>query len=175
MRQSRFFFHPVFVLVCAAAGILVYVAVMRWRFAGGNLSNHFVYVLPIIVPFVAFLFDRAKGFSEVGWPELMIDFAVVGTSILRGIGVVPLVSGHVLFLTYAIARPGSRVTRITALIVMLQVIYLKFFVWHDPFTPATGIMLGLLAAFVGRRQGVPAVSAGSLRAGVSTASGSDRV
>lgn len=148
---------------------------MRWRFAGGNLSNHFAYVLPIIVPFVAFLFDRVKGIWETGWPELMIDLAVVATSILRGMGVVPLVSGHVLFLTYAIARPGSRLTRITASIVMLQVIYLKFFVWGDSITPATGIALGVVAAFVVRRMRVSMGSAGSFRAGVSTASGSDRV
>lgn len=148
---------------------------MRGRFAGGNLSNHFMYVLPIIVPFVAFLFDRAKGFWETGWPELMIDFAVVATSILRGMGVVPLVSGHALFLSYAIARPGSRLTRISALIVMLQVIYLKLFVWGDSITPAAGILLGLFAAFVVRRLGVSMGSAGSLRVGVTTASGSDRV
>jgi hypothetical protein len=151
MRRSKLVFHPLFVLACAALGILTYVTWMRWRFSGGDLSNNFMYVLPIIVPFVAFVFDRAKHFPETALVELIVDIAVVGTSIMRVIGDVPLVSGHALFLTYAIARPGTRLTRITAALVMLQVIYLKFFVWHDWVTPITGITLGLLAAFIVRR------------------------
>jgi hypothetical protein len=83
--------------------------------------------------------------------ELTVDSTVVVTSFLRMMGVVPLVSGHALFLTYAIARPGSRLTKITAALVMLQVIYLKFLVWHDWVSPITGITLGLLAAFIVRR------------------------
>jgi hypothetical protein len=140
-----------FVLACAAPGILIYVAFMRWRHPGGDLSTNFIYVLPIIVPFVAFIFDRAKHFPEAALIELIADSAVVVTSIMRVIGDVPFVSGHALFLTYAIARPGSRLTRITAALVMLQVAYLKFFVWHDWVTPITGITLGLLAAFIVRR------------------------
>lgn len=164
MRRSSFF-HPIFVLVSAVIGILIYVALVRWRFPGGDVSNHFFYTLPIIVPFVAFLFDRAERFWETGWFELAIDGAVVVTSILRAMGMVPLVSGHVLFLIYAIARPGSRLTRITALAVLLQVFYLKLFVWHDPLTPATGIMLGLFAAFVVRRFSWPLINARALRVG----------
>src|SRR4030095_5504213 len=124
---------------------------MRWRFRGGDLSNHFMYVLPIIVPCVAFIFDRAKHFSEAALIELILDTAIVLTSFMRMMGVVPLVSGHALFLTYAIARPGSRLTKLTAALVMLQVVYLKFFVWHDWVSPITGIILGLLAAFTVRR------------------------
>jgi len=82
---------------------------------------------------------------------LIVDSAVVAASIMRMMGGVPLVSGHALFLTYAIVRPGSRLTRITSALVMLQVIYLKFFVWHDWVSPITGLTLGLLAAFMVRR------------------------
>jgi len=151
MQRNKLLFHPLFVLICAALGILTYVAWMRWRFPGGNLANNFMYVLPIIVPFVAFIFDRAKYFPDAVWLESIVDCAVVITSIMRIMGDVPLVSGHALFLTYAIVRPGSWVTRVTAALVMIQVIYLKFFLWHDWVTPITGITLGLLAAFVVRR------------------------
>ena len=151
MRRSRLVFHPLFVLAAAALVMLGYTGLMRWRFPGGDLSNHFMYVLPIIVPCVAFIFDRARHFSEATLLELTIDVAVVVTSFMRMMGAVPLVSGHALFLTYAIARPGSRLTKITAALVMLQVIYLKFFVWHDRVSPTTGIILGLLAAFIVRR------------------------
>jgi len=151
MQRSKLVFHPLFVLACSALGILAWVAWMRWRFPGGDLSNHFFYVLPIIVPFVAFIFDRAKHFPEATLLELIVDSAVVAASIMRMMGGVPLVSGHALFLTYAIVRPGSRLTRITSALVMLQVIYLKFFVWHDWVSPITGLTLGLLAAFMVRR------------------------
>jgi uncharacterized membrane protein len=147
MRRSKIVFHPLFVLACSAAAIWAYVWFMRWRHPGGDLSNNFQYVLPIIVPFIAFIFDRAKQ-SPAALLESIVDAAVVITSIMRMIGDVPLVSGHALFLTYAIMRPGSRLTKITAGIVMLQVIYLKYFVWHDLITPTAGVTLGLLAALV---------------------------
>jgi len=151
MRPGRVVFHPLFVLASAALVMFGYVGLMRWRIPVGDLSNHFMYVLPIIVPCVAFIFDRARHFSEATLLELTIDSAVVVTSFMRMMGVVPLVSGHALFLTYAIARPGSRLTKITAALVMLQVIYLKFLVWHDWVSPITGTILGLLAAFIVRR------------------------
>jgi len=151
MRLSKLIFHPLFVLVCAGLGILSYVMYMRWRFPGGDLSHHFSYVLPIIVPFMAFVFDRAKHLPEAALLELIVDSAVVATALLRAMGDVPLVSGHALFLTYAMARPGTPLTIITAAIVMIQVIYLKIFAWHDPISPATGIILGLLAALIVRR------------------------
>jgi hypothetical protein len=80
-----------------------------------------------------------------------VDVLVVATSILRARGYVPLVSGHALFLTYAMLRRGSLVTRLAAALVMLEVIYLKFFVWHDFVTPAGGIALAVLAALIVRR------------------------
>jgi len=36
---------------------------------------------------------------------------------------------------------------------MLEVIYLKYFVWHDPITSSTGIVLGTIAAMSARRFG----------------------
>jgi len=43
------------------------------------------------------------------------------------------------------------VTRLTAAIVMLEVIYLKLIVWHDFVSPVGGIVLAVPAAFVVRR------------------------
>ena len=150
MLRSKF--HPVLVLSSAALLMFAYIGFMRWRHPGGDLSNNFMYVLPIIVPFVAFVFDRAEQFSGARLFELILDSAVVVTSIMRAIGDVPFVSGHALFLSYAIARPGRRLTKITAAAVMIQVLYLKFYVWHDLITPITGAALGLLAALIVRRQ-----------------------
>jgi|GEM_PF-1182640 len=149
MRRSSLRF--LVVLLSAALVITIYVAWMRWRHPGGDLSNNFFYVLPIIVPFVAFVFDRLEQRRAASVIELLIDCVVVGTAMMRVIGDVPFVSGHALFLTYAIARPGSWLTKVTAGLVMMQVIYLKFFVWHDLITPSTGITLGLLAGWLVRR------------------------
>jgi hypothetical protein len=150
MRRSKF--HLLLVLSCTVLVMLAYVGFMRWRHPGGDLSNNFMYVLPIIVPFVAFLFDRAEQFSAATLLELILDSGVVFTSIMRAIGDVPFVSGHALFLSYAIARPGSRLTKFAAAAVMIQVLYLKFYVWHDLISPITGTVLGLVAAMIIRRQ-----------------------
>jgi hypothetical protein len=138
-------------LIFSLAGALAYAMWATWRLSGAGLTNQYVYVVPIIVPFIAFLLDRASGIREVSLITLVVDVLVVGTAMMRVISNVPLVSGHALFLTYAMLRPGSLVTRITAALVMLEVVYLKFFVWHDLITPLTGITLGLVAAVVTRR------------------------
>src|SRR5689334_22048200 len=98
MRRSKFRF--LFILLGAALVILTYIAWMRWRHPGDDLSNNFFYVLPIIVPFVAFVFDCVGRRRATSLLELMIDCAVVGTAMMRVIGDVPFVSGHALFLTY---------------------------------------------------------------------------
>jgi hypothetical protein len=139
--------------------MFAYVVFMRRQHPGGDLSHNFAYVLPIIVPFVSFVFDRAEHYSSARLLAWFVDAAVVVTAILRMIGDVPFVSGHALFLTYAIARPGSRLTQITAALVMVQVVFLKYFAWHDMVTPTAGIALGLLAAFIVRRRRPPDAAA----------------
>ena len=146
-------FRPLFVLLISLAGAGLYALWITWRFSGGDLSGQYIYVVPIVVPFVAFVLDRIEQFSETTVVGLAIDALVVGTAMMRVIGNVPYVSGHMLFLVYAILRPGSLVTRISATVVMLEVIYLKFFVWHDLVTPLTGTTLALIAALIVRRYG----------------------
>ena len=146
-------FHPLLVLIFSLIGALLYAACATWRFSGATLSNQYLYVVPIVVPFTAFLLDRAEQGSRAGALGLAIDTLVVVTAMMRVFGDVPYVSGHALFLTYAVLRPGSLVTRVTAALVMLEVVYLKFFVWHDRITPLTGMALALVAALTLRRFG----------------------
>jgi len=153
MRRNNPVFHPLSVSIFSVLAVLFYALWMRWRFPGGDLTHHYLYVLPIIVPFVVFLFDRVRVLRDISLLQWTVEIIVVGVSILRMLGHVPLVSGHALFLSYAIAGPGSRLTRITAALVMTQVIYLKLFVWHDFITPVTGAFLGIVAALVVRRFG----------------------
>ena len=138
-------------LTCSLTGALCYALWASWRLSGAGLEIQYLYVVPIVVPFIAFLFDRASEIREASPITLAIDALVVGTAMMRVIGNVPFVSGHALFLIYAMVRPGSLVTRISATVVMLEVVYLKFFVWHDLITPLAGTTLGLAAALITRR------------------------
>src|SRR5258705_11066040 len=76
-------FHPVSVLIFSLSGPLIYAMWIPWRFADVKLSNQYVYVVPIVVPFVAFLFDRAREIREPNPRTLIIDALVVGTAIMR--------------------------------------------------------------------------------------------
>jgi hypothetical protein len=102
---------------------------------------------------VSFLLDRAERLQQWKIVGLVVDFMVVGTAMMRVVSNLPYVSGHTLFLTYAILSPASRVTRITASLVLMEVIYLKYFVWHDPVTSSIGIVLGIIAALIAHRFG----------------------
>lgn len=61
----------------------------------------------------------------------------------------PIVSGHSLFLTYVMLTTRSWVARLTAVLVLIEVIYLKAFVWRDP-TLIGGIVVGIFAALIER-------------------------
>lgn len=144
-------FHPLTVLSVSLAGAALYALYATWRFSGDKLSFQYIYVVPIVLPFVAFLFDRAERFSRTQLIQLALDILVVGTAMWRVIGNVPFVSGHALFLSYALLSTNTRVARITSAVVILQVIYMKYIFWHDWITPTSGIALGTMAALIRRR------------------------
>jgi hypothetical protein len=158
-RQSPVF-HPLTVLLCSLAGAAAYALYAARRFSGEGLHGQLSYVVPIVVPFVAFLFDRAARRRRLGPVQFGIDALIVGTATARAFGLVPFVSGHALFLTYCLFGARSRVARATSALVLLQVVYLKYLVWHDPVTPTSGLVLGALAALVARRVGARAGSNG---------------
>lgn len=132
----------------ACLGALLYMGWVTLRFPGGDLTHHYIYVVPVVVPAVAFLFDRMERFREETVVQRVIDLAVVAVATMRMMGHLPLISGHALFLTHAIIRPGSILTRLTAAAVMLEVIYLKLLVWNDPVSPAVGVILASVAGVV---------------------------
>jgi hypothetical protein len=113
-----------------------------------ELSSTFMYVVLIVVPFVAYLLDRGERWSERNKKQKLVDAMVVLIAMWRVIGNVPFVSGHTLFLSYCIITSRSPVARLTALIVMTQTVYLKYFVWHDCVTSTFGIVLGSVAAII---------------------------
>src|SRR5262249_37912649 len=59
-------FRPIVVLVASLSGAAAYAGYML-------PSPHISYVVPIVVPFVAFLFDRAERYSKLNKLHLFID------------------------------------------------------------------------------------------------------
>lgn len=148
MKTRSFIFHPLVVLIVSLIVASIYATYAALRFPADILPAHLSYVLPIIIPFAAFLFDRAERLRQYAIIQLVVDLLIIGTALGRVVGNVPLVSGHTLFLTYCLLSTRSIVPRFTAAIVLLQVIYLKYFVWHDWTTSTSGILLGAFAAFI---------------------------
>jgi hypothetical protein len=154
-HERHILFQPTVVLVTS----LVAATVFGLYLVRGSLTDSgglrfppsFFYVVPIVVPFVAFLLDRAEHIRETTAVAVIIDVVVVGLAVARVFSSFPFISGHTLFLTYAIGSSRSTVAVVTASLVMLQVIYLKYFVWHDLVTSTGGIILGALATIVVRR------------------------
>lgn len=138
-------------LALALTGAALYAVYAAWRFAGEKLTNQYLYVVPIVAPFVAFLCDRANRRRQATVLQLTLDLLVVGTAMWRVIGNVPYISGHALFLTYCLLSTKTRVAQITAALILLETLYLKLFVWHDVVTPTSGLVLGLAAALIVRR------------------------
>jgi hypothetical protein len=144
--------RPLLTIFISLAGAALYVIYATLRFSGHKLTNQYYYVVPIIIPFISFLLDRAERLHrEKMAAPFVIDILIVVTAMWRVIGNVPYVSGHALFLTYAVLTTRSRVALVTAAVVMLEVIYLKFFTWHDWVTPVSGVVLATVAAQVRRR------------------------
>lgn len=84
-------FHPLTVLgVSLLAALLFALLVMMW-FDGSIRSLLLYYFLPIGIPFVAYLFDRAQYSNEYGLVRWTIDLLVVSLSLLRAFGTIPFI------------------------------------------------------------------------------------
>lgn len=142
----KFLFHPITVLGLSLFATLCFSLSIIAVSKGKKSFYSLYYVAPIGVPFVAFLFDRIKRLRELVYIPLIIDSFIVGLSLARAEIAIPLLSGHSLFLSYALLTARSHVAHITAALVMIQVLYLKLYVWHD-LEVFGGILLGCVAGF----------------------------
>ena len=97
-----------------------------------------------------------------GGPEQVgFDVLVISVAIARAFLPIPLVSGHVLFATYAAFTGRSPFLRIAAAAVLGQAIFSKFVLWGGGETVWGGLLLGILcvlgkklfATLVGDRRG----------------------
>jgi hypothetical protein len=162
ITQRQFLFHPVTVLVVSTLAAGIFAIFIHLLFDGTMRWFLLYYFVPIGIPFVAFLFDRAEQYRSISPVSWLIDLAVLIPALSRAFVRLPLVSGHALFLVYCLLTSRSKVARITAFLVLLQVAYLKIFVTHDT-ALVGGVIAGCLAAFVYRRVNwVPFTTQGAL-------------
>lgn len=145
--------HPLVIVTLSlgSAAAFALLVILDWKLnpADGHNSHMFYlyYMVPISTPFTAFILDRASRWREKHWMHWAIDFLVVIIGFARALFSIPFISGHALFLTYALLTARSWATRLLALAVMGEVIYLKLFVWRD-FTLFGGMIVAALAALM---------------------------
>ena len=145
-------FRPRIVLLCSLAGATL---IGLWLLSHSSVratvldpSGTFQYFVPLMVPMIAFIFERVEHAREANFFQHGVDFLVFSLAVGRVIGDVPYMSGHTLLLSYALLCSKSKIVRISALLVLAQTLYLKYFVWHDFITSTLDIMLGMVAAWL---------------------------
>jgi hypothetical protein len=148
-RIKPYIFRPAFVLICAILVTLVLAIGVVIVFSGERERHLLTYDVPIAIPFIVFVFDRLKLLHSMSFRERAIDAVVLIFAIARAFVLIPIISGHTLFLTYAILTGRSSLARAAAFVVLLEVAYLKLFVWHD-LTFVGGLGFGILAAIIWR-------------------------
>lgn len=147
MKLRAFIFHPLTVLSVSILATLLFATIMVVRSNGHTTFRSLYYVAPIGIPFFAFIFDRAENARELNKRQIYIDTIIIVASFLRMEFLIPFYSGHALFLTYAIFATRTWVARLTAIAVMIQVLYLKIFVWGNV-EVFGGIIIGSIAALL---------------------------
>ena len=121
-------------LFSLAGAALVGLYLLRFPFVRATVFDPaatFQYVVPLTVPLIAFMFERVEHVREANFFQHGVDFLVFGLAVGRVVGDVPYVSGHTLILSYILLQSKSRVVRICAIVVLVQTLFLKYFMWHD--------------------------------------------
>lgn len=107
-----------------------------------------VYFAPVLAYGAAWIRQRLARIDQVPPFLLLMDAFAFAAGALRvggGWGLLPY-SGHMLFLSYAVATPGSRALRLIALGLVLMTTWFKLALWHDPRSWTLGLALGLALA-----------------------------
>jgi hypothetical protein len=139
------------VAASAAFGLFAYAVV------GIRDIGFLLYVTLVGVPFVAFGHERLVRWPELRPLQLALDVPVIAVALIRGLGLIPFVSGHAMFLAYALWSGRSPLVRWTALAVLAQVAYVKGFgadesLWWGLLA---GSIAGVLWVALQRRPGDP--------------------
>ncbi len=107
----------------------------------------FWYFVPLLVPCLAFMIERVQHVRQANFFQHGVDFLVFGLAVGRVTGDVRYVSGHTLLLSYMLVSSRSNIVRIASILVLVQTLYLKYYVWGDFVTSNVGLVLGCALAF----------------------------
>ncbi len=140
-------FHPLVALATSLLATLLFAFLVILRFDGERRHYLLYYFAPLVVPFVAYIFDRLKNWDTMHSAQRLIDIFVLVASLMRMFIAVPFISGHALLLTYALLSTHGLLARVTAALVLLEVFYIKIFIWND-LTFFGGAFIGILAAIL---------------------------
>ena len=145
ITKRQFIFRPTTILAVSILAAAIFAGFVSLLFEGDFRWFLLYYFTPIGIPFVAYLFDRAEHYAMTSMAAWTIDLLVLIPALTRALVRIPFISGHALFLTYCLLTSQSKVARITAALVLLQVAYLKIFVTRDT-ALIGGIIVGVLGA-----------------------------
>ncbi len=137
--------RPASVLGASLLATLLFAGVVLLVFEGELEWYLLYYFVPIGLPFVAHVLERARRWPTLGRQLRCIEGVTVGLALARAVCPIPFFSGHALFLTYALLTTSDLLVRILAGLILLEVVYIKAFVWHD-LTLVGGILLGVAAS-----------------------------
>lgn len=143
--------QPRIVLLCSLAGAaLVAVYLLRYEHVRANVldpGGTFQYFVPLMVPLFAFMIERVAHVREATFFQHGVDFLVFGLAVGRVTGgEVLYISGHTLLLSYILVSSRSKIVRIAAILVLVQTLFLKYYVWGDFVTSNVGLVLGCVLA-----------------------------
>jgi len=130
----------------ALLAALIFSMLVILIFDGDFQTFLLTYYMPVGIPFVMFCFDRLERWLGIISWQRRLDVGVILVAMARAALLIPFISGHALFLTYAFFTTQSRITRLASALVMLEVFYFKVLIWQDK-TIFTGVIVGCIAAW----------------------------
>ena len=146
-------FQPRFVLLYSLTGAaLVGLYLLRHEHVRESVldpAGTFQYFVPLMVPCFAFMIERVEHVRKANFFQHGVDFLVFGLAVGRVVeGQVKYISGHTLLLSYMLVSSRSKIVRIAAIVVLVQTLFLKYYVWGDFVTSNVGLALGCVLALI---------------------------
>jgi hypothetical protein len=145
--QIRKALHSPLLQVAISCGLTIVFTLIATRLKNFNGAGQFIllaYHAPIAFAFSIFILSEFMLSVDEHWARHILSLIVIVCSLTRAVVDIPFFSGHAFFITYMVLVAKSKTARTTAILVFLDVIWIKLFVLHDP-TIWGGIALGLVA------------------------------
>lgn len=102
-----------------------------------------------MVPLFAFVIERIQHVRKANLFQHGVDLLVVGLAIGRVTGHnVMYISGHTLLLSYMLVSSKSSIVRVTSILVLVQTLFLKYYLWSDFVTSNVGLAVGCALALI---------------------------